>query len=85
MSIKEIRKRGIEALLKALGPVNMLKFLEEFNEGEGNYTEDRRKFLDKEEIEDIVKEIEDRRTWCKAEWFWVRVVNGVVKGHKFKF
>lgn len=38
----EIRKAGTEALLKALGPVGMARYLEEYdNGGQGDYTKEK--------------------------------------------
>ncbi len=61
MSPEEIRKKGLEALFKALGPSGMVKFLEQYATGEGDYTKERQKWLDNMEIDDIVEEIEKER------------------------
>lgn len=38
----EIRKSGTEALIKALGPIGMARYLEEYdNEGKGDYTKEK--------------------------------------------
>lgn len=38
----KIRKAGTEALIKALGPVGMAKYLEEYdNGGQGDYTKEK--------------------------------------------
>lgn len=38
----EIRRAGTEALLKALGPVGMARYLEEYDEGgKGDYTREK--------------------------------------------
>ena len=41
LSPHEIRMKGFEALTKALGPVGMIRFLQQFDLGEGDYTKDR--------------------------------------------
>jgi len=41
----EIRRRGIEALAKALGPVGLVRFLQQFELGSGDYTRDREEWL----------------------------------------
>ena len=56
-----IRKMGIEALAKALGPVGMVRFLQQYEGGIGNYTEERQEWLKDYTVKDIVKEIKDRR------------------------
>lgn len=38
----EIKRIGMEALIKALGPIGMAKFFEEYdNEGSGDYTKEK--------------------------------------------
>jgi hypothetical protein len=52
-----IRKLGIEALSEKLGPVGMVEFMRQFDSGYGDYTKDRRNWLDGLTIEDISNEI----------------------------
>ena len=59
-TLNEIRKEGIEALAKALGPINMVRFLQSFDTGSGDYTKERREWLNKS-VEDIVREIKEKR------------------------
>ena len=43
----EIRKSGTEALIKALGPIGMARYLEEYdNGGKGDYTKEKYEQLD---------------------------------------
>jgi hypothetical protein len=51
-----IRKLGIEALTKELGPVGMAYFIRQFDRGEGDYTKERHAVLDKITIDDIKRE-----------------------------
>lgn len=37
----EIRTIGMQALKEALGPVGVVRFLQQFDLGHGNYTEER--------------------------------------------
>ena len=57
----QIRERGIEAFVKALGPVGMVRFLQQFDMGSGDYTRDREKWLKGLKIHDVVEEIKGRR------------------------
>lgn len=59
-TINEIRKEGIEALAKALGPIGMVRFIQSFDLGSGDYTKERKKWLN-QSIDEIVEEIEKRR------------------------
>ena len=61
LSPSQIRKVGVEALAKALGPVGMVRFLHSFESGVGNYTKERGKWLGEPSIRDIAEEI-------KAKW-----------------
>jgi hypothetical protein len=52
-----LRQAGIEALSKELGSVGMALFLRQYENGYGNYTEERNQFLDKIALESIEEEI----------------------------
>ncbi len=56
-----IRSRGLEALAKALGPVGMVRFLQQFESGSGDYTRDRQQWLDKLTIEEVIRKIKKVR------------------------
>lgn len=57
----EIRNRGLEALAKALGPVGMVRFLQQFDTGSGNYTQDRDQWLEKVTVQQAIEEIKRSR------------------------
>lgn len=40
MSQLEIRRKGLEALAQALGPVGMVRFLQQFGSNKGDYTKE---------------------------------------------
>jgi len=40
-TLAELRRAGIDALAKALGPVGMARFLQQFDPGQGDYTAER--------------------------------------------
>jgi len=56
-----IRRMGIEALTKELGPVGMTYFIQQFDRGEGNYTAEREKLLSGLTMEDALRELEKMR------------------------
>ncbi len=56
-----IRKLGLEALAKALGPIGMVRFLQQFDTGEGNYTKERNLWLKDIDLKTALEEIKDRR------------------------
>ena len=51
----ELRRRGFEALVQALGWVNAVRFLRQYEVGQGDYTHDRDAFLPDWEGEALVK------------------------------
>jgi hypothetical protein len=57
LSLKQIREVGLEALTKALGPVGMVRFLQQFERGTGDYTKNREKWLRGISLQGILKEI----------------------------
>lgn len=56
-----VRKAGLEALAKTLGPVGMVRFLQQFEMGSGDYTKEREELLEGMSVKSIVKEIKSRR------------------------
>ncbi|MDD1682250.1 MAG: hypothetical protein LUO98_00315 [Methanoregula sp.] len=42
-TLNEIHKQGIDALVKELGPVDAVRFLQIYDAGSGDYTKDKKK------------------------------------------
>jgi hypothetical protein len=61
MSLEQIRIAGMEALARELGIVGMVRFLQQFETGHGDYSKDRHKWLDSQDLDTIVKRIRERR------------------------
>ncbi len=57
MSLSQIREVGLEVLTKALGPVGMVRFLQQFDRGAGDYTKNREKWLRGINLQSILKEM----------------------------
>ena len=55
--IENIRKDGLDALIKKLGPDGMIRFMQQFDSGRGDYTKDRHLLLDNYSIDDVIQEI----------------------------
>lgn len=53
----ELRRRGFQVLSEALGWVNAVRFLGQFDPGSGNYTEERRAFLPDWDPETLLREV----------------------------
>lgn len=61
MSLPEIRREGFQALLDRLGPAGMIRFIQEYDSGRGDYTRDRHQWLDSLSDEEIIKSVQDRQ------------------------
>jgi hypothetical protein len=57
----ELRRAGIDALVRALGPVGMARFLQQLDPGHGDYTADRSRILGSPTVDDLMDELEQRR------------------------
>lgn len=55
MTLPEIRRAGLAALLDRLGPDGTLRFLQQYESGAGDYTQERHVWLDGLSLEDVVK------------------------------
>ena len=59
--ISEVTQRGANALIKEIGVVDTIRFLNQFRAGSGDYTTDRDKLFERLSVEDIVSEIKAQR------------------------
>ncbi|MFO3797263.1 MAG: hypothetical protein ACK8QZ_08275 [Anaerolineales bacterium] len=53
MTPQQIREAGIKALTRELGVVGMIRFLQQFELGSGDYSKERHAWLDEYSVEDI--------------------------------
>ena len=53
----EVRRAGWEALREKLGPASALKFILDYDRGEGNYTELRKKIFKGKTVKDIIQDM----------------------------
>jgi len=56
-----IRKMGIDALTKELGPVGMAYFIQQYDRGNGNYTAEREALLADVTMESLLSELDAMR------------------------
>ncbi len=61
MTLEQVRATGYRALLRELGPVDTIRFIQQFETGHGDYTRERYEWLDYCTVEGIVQEIQMRR------------------------
>ena len=59
-TLNEIRKKGINALAEALGPIGMVRFIQSFDLGRGDYTKEHSQWLG-QDMNEIISEIERHR------------------------
>ena len=57
--LEKIRQEGLKALRERLGPVGMIKFIQMYSDGEGDYTEERREKLKEFNEKDLEKYLEE--------------------------
>ncbi len=57
----EVNQQAIRLLYKELGVVDAVRFLKQFTQGYGNYTQEREMIFANKSLDDIVNEIEKRR------------------------
>jgi hypothetical protein len=53
MTLEEIRQRGLEALRRELGPAGMVRFLQQFESGSGNYAKERHHWVDATSLDEL--------------------------------
>ena len=57
----EIRRAGWDALREKLGPASALKFILDYDRGEGNYTELRKKIFKGKTVNNIIQDMKKDR------------------------
>jgi hypothetical protein len=60
-TLEQIRQAGLDALRERLGVVGMIRFLQLFDNGTGDYAKERHKWVDETSLEDLVRQIKARR------------------------
>ena len=58
---QEIQKLGFDVLYHGLGATDFIRFMQQFNQGYGNYTEDRQQWQKDYSVEAILAEMENMR------------------------
>ena len=60
-TLDQVRQEGLDALRDRLGMADMLRFLQQFDNGSGDYATERHKWVDETSIDDILKAAKARR------------------------
>lgn len=61
MTLEQIRIHGLAALTRELGVVGMIRFLQQFETGHGDYTRDRYNWLPDTDVETLAQAIQNTR------------------------
>ena len=61
VTLQEIRQTGMYALARELGVVGMLRFLQQFEIGHGDYSTERHEWLDRPLLSELLEEMQERR------------------------
>ena len=55
----ELRRRGLEVLIRELGYANAMRFMLQYDTGRGDYTKERHEFLPEWTVEEFVREADE--------------------------
>ena len=58
MTLEQIRLTGLTALIRELGPVGMVRFLQQFETGQGDYTRDRHSWLGQPDVKTLAAAVQ---------------------------
>jgi len=61
LTLNQIRTIGLEALARELGPVGMVRFLQQYETGSSDYTQDRKKWLPGMDVKTLWEKIDKQR------------------------
>lgn len=67
MTPQQIRVAGMKALSRELGVVGMIRFMQQFEMGHGDYSKDRHKWLDQYSVDDIAKMVREKKETQKRK------------------
>ena len=65
MTPQQICVSGIAALSRELGVVGMIRFMQQFEMGQGDYSKDRHQWLDQYSVADIAKLVQEKKVASK--------------------
>jgi hypothetical protein len=64
--LSEINAEAIRLLSRELGVANTARFIRQFSTGSGDYTEERREWVEDESLNDLLEQIRARRVQGNA-------------------
>ena len=66
MTPQQIRIAGLTALARELGLVGMIRFMQQFEMGQGDYSKERHQWLDQYTVDDIAKMVREKKETYQA-------------------
>ena len=66
MTPQQIRIAGLMALARELGLVGMIRFMQQFEMGQGDYSKERHQWLDQYTVDDIAKMVREKKETYQA-------------------
>jgi hypothetical protein len=57
----EIQRSGIEALCRGIGVVGLIRFMQHFDKGQGDYTADRQEWQKEYSVDSLLKAMQSER------------------------
>ena len=67
MTPQQIREAGLEVLSRELGVAGMIRFMQQFEMGKGDYSKDRHQWLDQCSVDDIAQMVHEKKTTCRQK------------------
>ena len=66
-TLNDIRRDGLQALRQCLARVDMIRFLQQFETGQGDYASQRHEWVDQTTLDDIERQSSDERAHPSAD------------------
>jgi hypothetical protein len=66
MTPQQIRVAGLAVLSRELGLVGMIRFMQQFEMGQGDYSQDRHQWLDQYTVDDIAGMVREKKGTYKT-------------------
>jgi hypothetical protein len=67
LTLEQIREIGLRSLLRDLGTVGLIRFLQQFETGSGDYTRERHAWLGNLSLDELVKSMRAQRATPPVE------------------
>jgi hypothetical protein len=61
ITYNQIRQLGLAILNRELGAVGLIRFLQQYEKGEKDYTKERQRWLEGKDVDTIVKQIKQKK------------------------